>query len=60
MSNLGKGTECIKLLLKKASKGMFYPLILMFFPVLGAHISVEKFQYPDLTWKEMCAKWPIS
>jgi hypothetical protein len=56
MSNLGKGTECIKLLLKKASKGMFYPLILMFFPVLGAHISVEKFQYPDHIWKEMCAK----
>ena len=30
------------------------PLIPMFFPVLGAHISATEFQYPDLTWKELC------
>ena len=24
------------------------------FPVLGAHVSGSKFQYPDLTWKELC------
>ena len=56
MSNLGKGTECIKLLLSQASKDMHEPLVPMFFPVLGAHISGAEFQYPDLTWKEMCGQ----
>ena len=54
MPNLGKGTECIKLLLSQASKDMYEPLVPMFFPVLGAHVSGAEFQYPDLTWKEMC------
>ena len=54
MPNLGKGTECIKLLLSQASKDMYEPLVPMFFPVLGAHISGAEFQYPDLIWKEMC------
>ncbi len=54
MPNLGKGTECIKLLLSQASKDMYEPLVPMLFPVLGAHISGAEFQYPDLTWKEMC------
>ncbi len=45
MPKLGKGTECIKLLLSQASKDMYEPLIPMFFPILGAHISVAKFQY---------------
>ena len=54
--NLGKGTECIKLLLSQASKDMYEPLVPMFFPVLGAHISGAEFQYPDLTWKEMCGQ----
>ncbi|MCR5780575.1 MAG: hypothetical protein K6G70_08555 [Bacteroidaceae bacterium] len=52
MPNLGKGTECIKLLLSQASKDMYEPLVPMFFPVLGAHISGAEFQYPDLSWKE--------
>ena len=56
MPNLGKGTECIKLLLSQASKDMYVPLVPMFFPVLGAHISGAEFQYPDLTWKEMCGQ----
>ena len=25
----------------------------MLFPVLGAHMSVEKFQYSDVNWREM-------
>ena len=54
MPNLGKGTECIRLLLSQASKDMHEPLVPMFFPVLGAHISGAEFQYPDLTWKELC------
>ena len=52
MPNLGKGTECIKILLSQASKDMYEPLVPMFFPILGAHISGAEFQYPDLTWKE--------
>ena len=50
--NLGKGTECIKLLLSQASKDMHEPLVPMLFPSLGAHISGAEFQYPDLTWQE--------
>ncbi len=52
MPNLGKGTECINLLLSQASKDMHEPLVPMLFPVLGAHISGSEFQYPDLSWKE--------
>ena len=52
MPALGKGTECIKILLSQASKDMHEPLVLMFFPILGAHISGAEFQYPDLSWKE--------
>ena len=54
MPHLGKGTECIKILLSQASQDMYGPLVPMFFPVLGAHISGAEFQYPDLTWKELC------
>ena len=54
MPNLGRGTECIKLLLSQASKDMYEPLVPMLFPVLGAHISGTEFQYPDLSWKEPC------
>ena len=56
MPNLGKGTECIKLLLSQASKDMHEPLVPMFFPSLGAHISDAEFQYPDRNWKEMCGQ----
>ena len=52
MPTLGKGTECIKLLLSQASKDMYEPLVPMFFPILGAHISGAEFQYPDYSWKE--------
>ena len=54
MPTLGKGTECIKLLLSQASKDMHEPLVPMLFPVLGAHVSASKFRYPDNTWKELC------
>ncbi len=54
MPNLGKGTECIRLLLSQTSKDMHEPLVPMLFPILGAHIGDAKFQYPDLTWKETC------
>ena len=54
MPRLGKGTECIKILLTQVSKDMYEPLVPMFFPILGAHVSGSEFQYPDLTWKELC------
>jgi len=54
MPALGKGTECIRLLLSQASKDMHEPLVPMFFPILGAHMCGSEFQYPDLTWKEPC------
>ena len=56
MPTLGRGTECIRLLLSQASKDMYEPLVPMFFPVLGAHMSSAEFQYPDLTWKEPCGQ----
>ena len=52
MPKPSKGTEFVKLLLSQASKDMQEPLVPMFFPVLGAHISGAEFQYPDLSWKE--------
>ena len=54
MPNLGRGTECIKLLLTQVSKDVQTPIVPMLFPVLGAHMSGTEFQYPDLTWKEPC------
>ena len=54
MPTLGKGTECIKLLLSQASKDMHEPLVPMFFPVLGAHVSASKFRYPDNKYYELC------
>ena len=54
MPNLGRGTECIKLLISQASKDMHEPLVPMLFPSLGAHVSGAEFQYPDNTWKEVC------
>ena len=43
MPNLGKGTECIKLLLSQASKDMHEPLVPMLFPSLGAHTIDAEF-----------------
>ena len=54
MPGLGRGTECIKILLSQVSKDMQEPLVPMLFPILGAHISGTEFLYPDQTWKETC------
>lgn len=54
MPKLGKGTECVKILLSQVSKDMHEAIVPMFFPVLGAHVSGAEFQYPDLSWKELC------
>ena len=52
MPKPSKGTEIVILILSQASKSIQAPLVPMFFPVLGAHISGTEFQYPDLSWKE--------
>ena len=54
MPRLGKGTECVKIWLSQVSKDMHAPLIPMLFPILAARVSGSEFQYPDLTWKELC------
>ena len=57
MPTLGKGTECIQILLSQASKDMHEPLVPMFFPVF-VHIWVlQKNQQNDLNWKVFAAKW---
>lgn len=53
MPRLGKGTECVRLLLSQVSKDMHEPMVTMLFPILGAQISEAKFRYPDLIWKEL-------
>ena len=55
MPNLGKGTECIKLLLSQASKDMHEPLVPMFL-----HISaVQNFSILTTNGWRCVAKWPI-
>ncbi len=54
MPHLGKGTECIRLILSQISPDMREAILPMIFPALGAHICGTEFQYPDLTWKEPC------
>ncbi len=54
MPKLGKGTECLQILLSQVSKSMHEPLVPMLFPSLGARMSGAEFQYPDQTWKETC------
>ena len=56
MPTLGKGTDCIKILLSQVSKDMREPLVPMLFPPLGAHVSGSEFLYPDLSWKELCGQ----
>ena len=56
MPTLGKGTECIKLLLTQASKDMHEPLVPMLFPSLGAHLSDVEFMYSDNKYYELCGQ----
>ena len=47
MPKLGKGTECIKLLLSQTSKDMHAPLVPILFRSFSALISDAEFQYSD-------------
>ena len=48
MPKLGKGTECVQLLLSQASKDMQEPLFPMLFPILEVEINGVIFQYSAL------------
>ena len=56
MPTLGKGTECIKLLLSQASKDMHEPLVPMTIPALAAHLSEVEFMYCDNQYYELCGQ----
>ncbi|MCQ2094966.1 MAG: hypothetical protein MJY81_08255 [Bacteroidaceae bacterium] len=43
MPTLGKGTECIKILLSQVSKDMYEPIVPMIFSVLGTHEALLNF-----------------
>ena len=60
MPNLGKGTECIKILLSQVSKDVQEPLVPMLFPILEAHLPVGKNQPKGFKWKDFCIKWALS
>ena len=60
MPNLGKGTECIKLLLSQASKDMHEPLVPMFSPYLAHTSAAQNFSIPTLLGRKCVGKWPIS
>ena len=52
MPKLGRGTECIRLLISQISPDMREVIVPMLFPALGAYISETEFMYPDHTWKK--------
>ena len=54
MPNLGKGTECVRLLLSQTSKDMHKPLFPMLFPIFGAKNSVVRIKYSDLILRIIC------
>ena len=59
MPNLGKGTECIKLLLSQASKDMHAPLFPMFFPRFALMWAMRNFSIPTSFVRNCAPKWPI-
>ncbi|MBO7499532.1 MAG: hypothetical protein J6T64_10175, partial [Bacteroidaceae bacterium] len=59
MPSLGKGTECIKILLSQVSNDIREPLVPMLFPILGAHISDYEFQFLYLIGRVFVANRPF-
>ena len=54
MPKLGNGLECIKLIASQISPDMREAIIPAIFPALSAYVSGAKFQYADLSYKELC------
>jgi hypothetical protein len=59
MPNLGKGTECIKLLLTQASKDMHESHFPMKIPAFSAHMADVEVIYLDTKITNFVAKWAI-
>ena len=57
MPNLGKGTECIKILLSQVSKDMREPLVPMLFPLFGASFLAAKILPKGLFRMLFAQKW---
>ena len=60
MPKLGKGTECIKILLSQVSKDVHEPLVPLLFLFLKEHLPVGKNQSKGFKWKDFCIKWALS
>ena len=60
MSALGKGTECIKLLLSQASNDMHAPSFRCFSPLLAHVYVVRNFSTQTSLGKSCVAKWHTS
>lgn len=56
MPNLGKGLECIKLVVSQVSPDMRQAIVPMILDSLASYINGAEFMYPDYTWKELCGK----
>ena len=55
MPALGKGTECIKLLLSQVSKGIEEPMIPMFFPLLARTSAAQNYSIPTAAGRNHAA-----
>ena len=60
MPKLGKGTECIKLLLSQASKDKHEPLVPMFFPTFVIYLVLRKNSTFNSFGRSFVAKWLTS
>ena len=60
MPRLGKGTECVQLLLSQVSKDMHQPLVPMLFSILGAHVSGAESCIPTKVGRKCAECWLIS
>ena len=59
MPNLGKGTECIKLLLSQALNDMYESLISIFSPHLAHTSAAQNFSIPTSLGRKCAVKCPI-
>ena len=59
MPELGRGTDCIKLVLSQTSKDMHEPLVPMIFPILGAHMSGVEFHHSYPNRKGLCVRMAL-
>ena len=55
MPTLGKGTECIKLLLSQTSKDMHEPLVPMLSPLLARTSAAQNFSIPTTVGRKCVA-----